>query len=106
MTRHLDHPELGPCCACGGHKRVRNIVMLDQRAPVPGTGWGCVTCGLPADGALAVVCDACARDRAPLAAVCRGMPADGKRCPIEDLADVRFGHDMAKHPECQDAGGG
>ena len=24
-----------------------------------GSGWGCVQCGLPAEGAVAIVCDAC-----------------------------------------------
>ena len=53
-----DTPDLGPCCCCGGTERVRDIVMLSRKAPVPGTGWGCVVCGLPNDGASYVCCDA------------------------------------------------
>lgn len=35
------------------------MVALQKRASVPGTGWGCVVCGLSANGALAVLCDIC-----------------------------------------------
>jgi hypothetical protein len=34
------------CCGCGGRGNVRNIVMHNLRAPVPGTGWGCFQCHL------------------------------------------------------------
>jgi hypothetical protein len=50
---------LGACCVCGGFNMVQNIVLLGRAAPRPGTGWGCVACGLPQDGAIAVMCDGC-----------------------------------------------
>jgi hypothetical protein len=53
-----DMPDLGPCCMCG-IPEPQAIVMLSRRAAVPGHGWGCVVCGLPPDGAVAVLCDPC-----------------------------------------------
>ena len=56
-----DPIDLGQCCACGkSGPDVRNIVMLSFRGPDPGKGWGCLQCGLPTDGASAVLCDGCA----------------------------------------------
>ena len=97
-------PYLGPCCECGGGANVRNVVMIPQRAPKPGTGWGCVQCDLPPDGAVAVLCDKClvalgyCKEARPLR-VCAGWPADGKRMAYSDLATERFDHDLSKHPE-------
>ena len=54
-----DDCNFGQCCACHGTKNVRTVVMLHRRGPVPGTGWGCVVCDLPLDGAISVVCDSC-----------------------------------------------
>jgi len=88
-------PELGPCCGCGTTEGVRNMCMVSRRAPVPGTGWGCVVCDLPGDGAIAVFCDACVEK--PVTHVCVGYPKDGKRRPIEELAPGVFDHDAAKH---------
>ncbi|MBG1268269.1 hypothetical protein [Nostoc sp. WHI] len=52
--------DLGTCCGCGcTGETVQNLVMLQKKAPVPGTGWGCVVCGVPSDGAVAVVCNDC-----------------------------------------------
>lgn len=87
---------LGPCCVCETTKGVRNIINLDQKSPTPGRGWGCFACGLPADGANAVVCDACLEK--PLRFACSGYPAEDGRVPIEQLAG-RHEHDYMKHPE-------
>jgi hypothetical protein len=49
-----------PCCSCLRIRPgVRNFIMLTQRGPVPGVGWGCIPCGLPSAGAMAVLCDGC-----------------------------------------------
>lgn len=91
-------PELGPCCACGKiGSGVRNIIMLHYRAPVPGTGWGCITCGLNANGAVAVLCDDCLLTHAEIKAVCHGYPGAGQRVAIKSLTEP-FGHDLSKHP--------
>jgi hypothetical protein len=94
-----DEPlDLGACCACGKvGPDVRNIVMLDRRARVKGTGWGCVVCGLPTDGALVVVCDFCLMSNAPYKWVIDGYPDEKKRIPIEDLPDEPFEHDQEAH---------
>jgi hypothetical protein len=93
--------QFGPCCICDGSANVRTIVMLDKEAPIPGHGWGCLTCGKPSNGAVAVICDACAE--APdvgkrLRFACRGYPASEGRIPIAELTKP-FHHDLTKHPE-------
>jgi hypothetical protein len=92
-----DAPDLGPCCRCRATAGVVNILMLDRRAPVPGTGWGCVVCGLPSDGAIAVLCNACL-GRRPVE-VCHGYPAEGLRIGFEDLEPGAFEHDLTKHAD-------
>lgn len=103
----LDQPALGTCCYC--QKRQATIVlMLDYKAPKngSGTGWGCIVCGLPSDGAVTVLCSVCwtgshhnpafkAWLKKPL--VCVGYPADDQRSRLADPEP--FGHDMAKHEE-------
>jgi hypothetical protein len=93
----IDPHTLGPCCNCGTTVGVTNIMMLDLRAPTPGKGWGCAVCNLPADGAVAVLCDACLEQ--PLKTVCDGYPKEGKRVPVDTLSDEPFAHDMEKHRE-------
>jgi hypothetical protein len=76
---------------------VRNIIMLNKQAPEPGKGWGCVQCGLTADGAIVVVCDHCVRVRSPYRWACSGYPGDDVRVPIESLVGSHE-HDMRGHP--------
>jgi len=89
--------DLGSCCGCGTREGVRNVMMLNMRAPVPGTGWGCVVCDLPSDGAVAVLCDACL-DR-PVKNVCVGFAKDDKRVSVETLSSAPFDHDPKKHAD-------
>jgi hypothetical protein len=90
--------DFGPCCACGGRESVRNLICLDKKGPMPGRGWSCLVCGLPADGAVAVICDRCVQSAAEIREVCAGFPTDGGRVPIEALLGEHR-HDLAKHPE-------
>jgi hypothetical protein len=90
-------PKLGPCCICGDeHPWVRNVLMLPLKNEVPGHGWGCLVCRLPADGASAVLCDDCLNlyqaSLAELKFACRGYPATDGRVPIEKLS-LRHEHD-------------
>lgn len=102
-----DGEDYGPCCACSLVRRgvVRNVVTLNKPAPIPGTGWGCVICGLPMDGALAVLCDGCIRSNAaPMFAV-YGYLQDGRRIRIMDLSG-EWDHRMEFHPEARERGQG
>lgn len=100
MSGELDRDpplDLGPCCACDGVVNVRNIYTLAQRGPVPGTGWGCFVCGLPKDGAIAVVCDACYEAAREPRYVCDGYPLQKRRIPVASLDRTPFDHDEERH---------
>ena len=94
------HNNLGPCCICKCKERVRNIVALDRKAPMPGRGWGCCVCELPSDGACAVLCDRCleeySKGRASLRYVCMGYPGKDGRMLIANL-EGKHEHDMGIH---------
>lgn len=95
-----DHIELGSCCGCGkSGTDVRNVMMLDRKGPTPGKGWGCFVCGLPMDGAMAVLCDDCLEADAEIQFVCVGYPATDGRMAITELANEPFEHDLIYHPE-------
>ncbi len=95
--------DLGPCCICGQvDPTVRTIILLPRKGPMPGRGWGCVACGLPPDGAVAVICDKCAALPDPSASLrfaCRGHPGTDGRLPIGDLPAEPHQHDLSRHPE-------
>jgi hypothetical protein len=96
---------LGPCCACGGSSMVRNILMLHFEGAVPGKGWGCFQCGLPMNGASAVVCDSCLESGAEIMEIFYGLPADGGRMRMPpEGSRVPFDHDVSKHPEVKGRG--
>jgi hypothetical protein len=95
-------PSFGPCCICGGDFKVRNVLMLHRKSPIPGRGWGCVVCKLPNDGAVAVLCDPCFKQlkakKAKLRFACKGYPSKDGRVSIDELAGAHD-HDMRFHPE-------
>lgn len=93
----------GKCCGCEKVTLLVGIEFLPLRAPVPGTGWGCVVCDLPSDGAIAVFCGVCcdARDRGaflPTRFACVGSINTGGRVPVADLGPDLFYHDLSRHP--------
>ncbi|MFO0887560.1 MAG: hypothetical protein U0790_00275 [Isosphaeraceae bacterium] len=90
-------PDLGPCCACGA-AGARNVALLPRRAPRPGTGWGCIPCGLRSDGAVAVLCDECAESGREPTEVADGYLAGRRRVPVSSLAPGAFDHDPDRHP--------
>lgn len=96
MSQENDTYDLGTCCVCEGTENIRNILMLDKRAPMPGRGWGCVVCGLLQDGASAVVCDDCLEK--PLKWACRGYPGIDGRIRIEELTES-FHHNYRYHAD-------
>lgn len=103
-TDRVEHigPKLGPCCMCDGDG-ANNILMLNRRAAMPGRGWGCVVCGLPQDGACAVLCDGCferyRKEPGLLKVACRGYPASDGRIAIAELPPGPFVHDNCLHEE-------
>ena len=87
--------DIGRCCVCQSTTTIlMNIVMLPLVGTIPGRGWGCVTCGLPYDGAVALVCPEC-MGKEPVYA-CRGFPDQEGRDPIADLVTPHT-HDVLKH---------
>ncbi len=93
---------LGKCCACETEgPTVRSIVMIERKMPRPGVGcWGCLQCGLPQQGAYAVLCDRCIETHAVPKFVCVGPAACNERLPLDQVTEP-FEHDMSKHPEYQ-----
>lgn len=94
----------GPCCICGVDGRSGNIVLLDFKGTVPGTGWGCVACNTPMDGAAAVLCDSCLelyQGGAPIVDICDGFAGNGRRVKLSGFAKIPFGH----KPGCGDIQG-
>jgi hypothetical protein len=93
----------GPCCACmredsPARGPLRNLVTLAVRTPVDGTGWGCLVCSLPSNGAVAACCDDCIAGGAPILHACRGYPTSGERVPVADLFEG-WHHDLRRHEE-------
>jgi hypothetical protein len=66
--------------------------MLPRCAPVPGTGWGCLVCGLAADGAVYVACDRCVQTNARAREVVHGFASAKARVAIESLSAEPFEH--------------
>ena len=104
MEIELETTDFGACCSCGREGddlNVQNVVMLEQKASTPGSGWGCVQCGLPCDGAVAVLCDTCVDLGRPIQFAIAGLIKDNKRVPIDSLG-AEHKHDLSKHPEVHD----
>jgi len=94
--------DFGSCCACGKEdKTVRNFVMLNVKGHIPGTGWGCVVCGIPADGATAVICDECVQRNVrteEIKWVIKGYPLEKGRGLRSELTEY-WDHNRSRHPE-------
>ena len=124
MISFLD--DLGMCCACRvENDSVRNILtpalqrthegasltscfarqdvapsgasVLDTKAPIEGTGWGGALCALPADGALAVLCDECFQAGRPLYWIVEGFLNQKERIAVADAPSIPFVHNPARH---------
>lgn len=93
----LPAEDYGPCCACGKPNYPQNFLMLPHKAPIPGTGWGCVVCNLPSDGALAVVCDDCLHRQSDFKTVILGYPNNNGRTSYSSVSSTKFHHTMELH---------
>ena len=94
---------VGTCCACRQEVTwLRTIILLGFRAPTREGerrigGWGCAVCSLPAEGAVAFVCDPCVDAGREILDYVAGDPRDGRRGPVSELTEP-FAHDMTLHP--------
>nr|MDZ8061854.1 hypothetical protein [Nostoc sp. EkiNYC01] len=93
--------DLGACCCCETTElKATNILALGKKAPIPGTGWGCMICQLPLDGAIAIVCDECLaqleQGHEVLKHAVYGDALNKRRCDINDLTE-EFGHKNIPH---------
>ncbi|MCL6578010.1 MAG: hypothetical protein K6T73_01305 [Candidatus Bathyarchaeota archaeon] len=99
--------DIGSCCACGKEdKTVRNLIMLNLKGHVSGAGWGCFVCGLPPDGAIAVICDECVERNVKtdeIKWVIKGYALE-KGMGLRTELTEPFGHDMTKHQKEQEVG--
>lgn len=100
---------LGPCCLCAA-EGATVLVMLAARSPIQDRGWSCVTCGLSANGAMAVLCASCARFyektgrssiELDLKWACRGFPGSDGRIPFDELRG-EYQHVRRRHLELGD----
>jgi hypothetical protein len=90
--------DFGSCCSCGRTPEKGNLAILEHESPVPGFGWGCATCNLPPNGALAVLCDTCLKKINPfLTHVVYGYIRDKKRVPYDTVSSTCFKHTMELH---------
>lgn len=107
MEMLLDNrkPNLGKCCICETEEGVHNVMMMHFKAPpVPDgevAGWGCIQCGLPCEGAIAVLCNKCfdlLRDeKVKIRLIVVGYPYRNNRIPIDQVEQIPFEHDLSKH---------
>jgi hypothetical protein len=96
MRRIDEDLDFGVCCSCRD-RRATGFVMLRLRAPVPRTGWGCLVCHLPQNGAVAALCDQCGADpKAEIRDVCFGAAITKRRAPIETCTKA-FDHNIKLH---------
>lgn len=94
-----DKGVLGKCCACQG-TQAKYIVFLSFKAPVAGTGWGCLVCHKPQDGAIAVLCQSCIDEKRQPTEMVYGDLANHERVQIvQETRRIPFNHDYHKHPE-------
>lgn len=89
------NPGFGPCRTCQKTPATM-LLLLAKEAPIPGTGWGCLDCDLPANGALAAVCDDCINQ--PIRWACLGSPNAGNRIAVAELK-MPFGHKLKINPQ-------
>lgn len=94
----------GTCCVCGKPDAEHNLFQMDYKNPVKSeSGWGCVVCDLPAEGAVAVVCDACLNEHGSESIFDRintFMDGPNRRILVpEAKRQIPHKHDLSKHNE-------
>ena len=93
--------EFGTCCVCEGEMETCGLIQLDYKVESE-SGWGCVQCGLPMEGAVAVVCDACFTTHGDeiVDQIKYLMNGKTERIPVPPVENrVTHEHDLSLHPE-------
>lgn len=98
VANRVKSRDIGLCLDCL-RRPATNVVMLRFRAPIPGSGWGCVQCHKPLDGAISVLCDACRLADRPITRICLGRPSEAQHTMIDAINLEPFDHDYSQHPE-------
>lgn len=101
----MKYYDLGPCCICESTKDVDNLLQLDFKVKSESC-WGCWQCGLPVEGAVAAVCDACMekyKDDVDIETKLKFlMDTAERRIPMPPVEErVPHVHDLSKHPEVE-----
>lgn len=94
--------EFGTCCVCEmGDMEDCGLVQLGYKMESE-SGWGCLQCGLPMEGAIAVVCSDCYDKYGEKIEDQIKYLIDGKkgRIPVPPVENrVPHEHDLSLHPE-------
>ena len=97
--------EYGTCCVCEKKiEGVANLIALDYKTNAT-SGWGCLKCGLPMEGAVAVICDGCfdkvdENGEDKIKFIMNGIE---ERIPVPPVHDrIPHEHDLSLHPEHRD----
>ncbi len=98
--------DYGKCCVCEMPvvDAPANLFQMDYKVPeAVETKWGCFRCGLPMEGGIAVVCQACI-DKHGIDAVDDHirflMDGANRRIPVPPPEErIPHLHDLTKHPE-------
>jgi len=92
--------DLGNCCACLGTQNVNNIMCMPFEGPPGFQGWGCMICGIPTRGAIAVLCDTCVELGAvPRYIVGGRFVSSTMRVTLDGFERKAFDHIEARHAE-------
>ena len=94
--------EYGTCCICSEDIiGISYIVELYFKAPAEcQSSWGCFKCGLPNEGAIAIICEKCADTDDVYEDIRFIMDGFEDRLPVPPKCErVHHDHDYARHPE-------
>ena len=90
------------CCICEAETAdVRNVILLDYKVVCESeTVWGCYGCGLPFEGAAAVVCDTCIEKYEDVEAEIKFLMDSHRRIPVPPVEErIPHKHNLSFHKE-------
>ncbi|MYB02024.1 MAG: hypothetical protein F4118_00340 [Acidimicrobiaceae bacterium] len=94
--------DYGTCCVCESEMDECILIQLDYKIESE-SGWGCLVCDLPMDGAMAVVCFDCFDDDDLEDKIKFLMNGRRGRIPVPPPESrIKHEHNLMLHPETQD----